>query len=583
MSFYGSVYYQVINNFYKAIANNTGKNKKVFLNSDNFANNAAFEAIGRKGTLDFDTGNKWINLEKGSNQALNIYHAPASINSNNKTIIGFKKIEESEDQPNERDIIKLEPGDLIRTNIANYDEAGHVAGTTEQVYEMPLGESERIAALEKVVGNVVNGEAVDIDDLILPEIDDENKENLLGYVEDNTKNVNTLNSYVGNWATTMDGWVNRGYSTDFKPSVSEVIGDLDTLFKNGVSATTNNYKTKWNGSGADKKPTIANLIGDLAQMWQPSKEDPNTPGKGLGAAAEMPLAQAIVWVNDGFLDYRKSNDIWKNSTDGYITEVKSSQAEIRSDIEDLESNLQSETQRAKTAEAKVLEDAKAYTNEVKKGLLGEGISDTFDTLVEIQNWINGEGVNATELTEAIAIESKAREDADKQEVSDRNAAIEDAVKAEVTDRNTAINGAIAIEIGERNTAIANAVETEVTARNSAISNAIATEIGERNIAITNAKDSAIASANEYTDQQINNLSTVYIANTEILNMQIFDDDNIKNLQNLLDKINNLELRLSALEPDPENPDPGSENPDPDPENPDPDPENPDPDPGSETE
>jgi hypothetical protein len=44
-------------------------------------------------------------------------------------------------------------------------------------------------------------------------------------------------------------------------------------------------------------------------------------------------------------------------------------------------------------------------------LLGEGISDTFDTLVEIQNWINGDGVNATELTAAIAAETSARENA----------------------------------------------------------------------------------------------------------------------------------------------------------------------------
>ena len=49
---------------------------------------------------------------------------------------------------------------------------------------------------------------------------------------------------------------------------------------------------------------------------------------------------------------------------------------------------------------------------MKDAILGEGISETFDTLVEIQNWINGDGVNATELTEAIAAEAKLRKDAD---------------------------------------------------------------------------------------------------------------------------------------------------------------------------
>ena len=58
-------------------------------------------------------------------------------------------------------------------------------------------------------------------------------------------------------------------------------------------------------------------------------------------------------------------------------------------------------------------DAKAYADDLKDAILGEGIKDTFDTLKEIQDWIEGDGVNATELTGAIAAEAKTREDADK--------------------------------------------------------------------------------------------------------------------------------------------------------------------------
>lgn len=67
---------------------------------------------------------------------------------------------------------------------------------------------------------------------------------------------------------------------------------------------------------------------------------------------------------------------------------------------------------ADQAEADALSAAKKYTDDMKDALLGEGIKDTFDTLVEIQNWIEGDGVNATELSEAIAAETKAREEAD---------------------------------------------------------------------------------------------------------------------------------------------------------------------------
>ena len=58
-------------------------------------------------------------------------------------------------------------------------------------------------------------------------------------------------------------------------------------------------------------------------------------------------------------------------------------------------------------------DAKAYADDLKDAILGEGIKDTFDTLKEIQDWIEGDGVNAGELTGAIAAETKNREDADK--------------------------------------------------------------------------------------------------------------------------------------------------------------------------
>ena len=45
-------------------------------------------------------------------------------------------------------------------------------------------------------------------------------------------------------------------------------------------------------------------------------------------------------------------------------------------------------------------------------LVGTGTADVVDTLQDIKNWMDGEGVVATELTEAIAAEAKLRGDAD---------------------------------------------------------------------------------------------------------------------------------------------------------------------------
>lgn len=81
---------------------------------------------------------------------------------------------------------------------------------------------------------------------------------------------------------------------------------------------------------------------------------------------------------------------------------------IRGRLDELEAHDEDYKAYADQAELDAVATAKAYTDEVKANILGEGITETFDTLVEIQNWINGDGVNATELTEAIAAEAKTR-------------------------------------------------------------------------------------------------------------------------------------------------------------------------------
>lgn len=80
--------------------------------------------------------------------------------------------------------------------------------------------------------------------------------------------------------------------------------------------------------------------------------------------------------------------------------------------------------RADEAEA----NSKAYTNKVKTDILGEGITETFDTLVEIQDWINGDGVNATELTAAIAEEARLRKEGDEAVTADIDARYTKAVE-----------------------------------------------------------------------------------------------------------------------------------------------------------
>lgn len=85
-------------------------------------------------------------------------------------------------------------------------------------------------------------------------------------------------------------------------------------------------------------------------------------------------------------------------------------------------------------------NVKAYADDIKEAILGgEGLKDTFDTLLEIQTWIEGDGVNTTELTTAIAAETKAREEAD-EDFETRVSALED--KVDVEKVSTVISDAI---------------------------------------------------------------------------------------------------------------------------------------------
>lgn len=64
-------------------------------------------------------------------------------------------------------------------------------------------------------------------------------------------------------------------------------------------------------------------------------------------------------------------------------------------------------------------NAKAYADEIKQDLVGsEELEATFKTLKEIEEWMNGDGVNTTELTTAIAEESNTRNTADTQLAAD---------------------------------------------------------------------------------------------------------------------------------------------------------------------
>jgi hypothetical protein len=76
MSFYGSTYFQLIDTFYKILIKNKG-NDAVTFPANLEANEHASQASGRKGILEFGTGNRWIyaTKEDGNPNSYVFWHA----------------------------------------------------------------------------------------------------------------------------------------------------------------------------------------------------------------------------------------------------------------------------------------------------------------------------------------------------------------------------------------------------------------------------------------------------------------------------------------------------------------------------
>ncbi len=121
---------------------------------------------------------------------------------------------------------------------------------------------------------------------------------------------------------------------------------------------------------------------------------------------------------------------------------------LNAEIVKVTTALGEESLRAKEAEEKALNDAKAYADEIKKNLLGDGaLNETYNTLTKISDWIATEGIDTTELTEAIATEASTRQSEDEAIRSDINKLSED-LRSEISKGDNAIKEFLIEQLGE---------------------------------------------------------------------------------------------------------------------------------------
>lgn len=235
---------------------NKGKDSAAFLETDTLEDTVETAAKGRKGVFGFDSGNKWINLScvqeerpeaKELYSIYEIYHgAPDEANATPNH--GFKANIDVEQRTGEDGIIQLDFHDEFETYESIYDEAGHIARTERKLYRLPKGEvNDRVDRLEALVGTDENRK--------MPEKENEDDQNLYGYVEDNCNDIKELQDFVGDWdKDAAKFWDPDIKDIGYAPTIAETIGDLNLLYKD-YADRANNFKS------------LAELIGKMPDMY----------------------------------------------------------------------------------------------------------------------------------------------------------------------------------------------------------------------------------------------------------------------------------------------------------------------------
>lgn len=323
MSFYGSVYYQLIDTFYKAVLRNKGKNKNTFVNINTIPDEFESKAVGRKGVFGFDSGNKWINLnvvseeKPDSNELYSIYEiyhgAPDAAATHQAN--GFKvRLEDSalNARIDESGVIQLNYFDEFETSENKYDDAGHISSTEKKIYRLPKPEvNDRVTKLEQLVG-LPDDRRSDTDDKTAEGIP---LENLYNYVEENYDDITTLENYVGDWSKVVSMWSSGG---KWAPTIADTIGNLENMYESAVDRYSN-HKTFAEIIG--KLSILANKINDgnfISLIDAIKKESDRLDGLGVTVETNrQSAADAAIGLNALIGEPLDRNSVYDHIEDIY--------------------------------------------------------------------------------------------------------------------------------------------------------------------------------------------------------------------------------------------------------------------------
>ena len=492
MSFYGSVYYQLIDTFYKIIVKNSGDKTYTFnnvpFNPSGTPENEIIEspAVGRKGVFSLTNGNYWINFSKSDDvkeaAPYKIWHNPAHDDPETSKRISSWDIEsdqytyEKDDKGIEKavynkdgvemiageDYIQLQDHEFIRMYPSHYDEAGHIidAQTEPTLYRLPKSDvNEQVNWLLGLIGEPSEDKQLPMWEIPeeertegLAQSKDNSVMTLTDYAEKNYEDLRTQESYVGDWSTIAQYWGEDWYMS---PSITDFIGKVEDMF-NDPSVEANNYEEfkNWFLQGWN----LVKILGELPKMWRAMDVS--------GSNVPISFSDAIVKLAKNLSDY-------KNEVSGRLSVINAA--------------IDGHTLRLNDIDEIIGEDTR------KLGSIYPALNSLQDEIVaEAEARRNADN----KLTDNLAQEVRDREAA----ITELDGKLTDEIKNR-TDADTAINEALAQEVSDRKDAVSE-LSTNVYSKIAEEKEALQKEIDSDNNAQTDAITAAYQQADTNLDTKL---------------------------------------------------------------------------------
>ena len=330
MSFYGSIYYQLVDAFNRIWITNKGKEEVAFPEEEKIEEKFEYHSPGRQGVIGLNSGNRWISFTGEADNTFTIWHnsangemlvpdygfyridnmhyvipeeeetaleaiervidpnnivpgcralLPIGTNGNSQLyesyvyeITGWKKEEHITDEK----FTILSPDDFfVTTQKSEVDEAGHVIPGTSHLYKMPKSDvSEQI---EKLWESVEKNNELD---------------------EKQQKSIDQHEQYVGDWSA------NRGYSfaqydeegnpteNHWVPTISMAIGNMIELITGEPGDIYNqNY---WK----NKDVNLVRVIGNLTELYTDFSKDDKFGLTDESKLTDVNLIKAILYLKN---------------------------------------------------------------------------------------------------------------------------------------------------------------------------------------------------------------------------------------------------------------------------------------------